>query len=118
MDIERTSDGEDVRATLEGDLHAFGRIVERYQDVALRAAWLVVRDEAAAQDVCQEAFLRAHRHLGRFRADEPLRPWLLAIVTNLAKNAVRSRARRHGMLARVTQRLDRGDAASPGPARA
>lgn len=96
-----TSDGEDVRAALGGDLEAYGCIVERYQEVAFRAAWLILRDEGAAQDVCQEAFLRAHRGLARFRTDEPLRPWLLRIVTNLAKNVLRSRSRRASLLDRL-----------------
>jgi len=96
-------DGEDIRAAAEGDLEAFGRVVERYQHVALRAAWLVVRDEATAQDVCQEAFLRAHRSLARFRADAPFRPWLLTIVTNVARNTVRAESRRGGMWSRLTR---------------
>ncbi len=96
-------DGEDIRAALEGDLEAYGRIVERYQHVALRAAWLVVRDEATAQDVCQEAFLRAHRHLARFRLDAAFRPWLLAIVTNVARNTVRAEGRRGGMWSRFAR---------------
>lgn len=99
--LSTNPDEADVRAAVEGDLEAYGRIVERYQDVALRAAWLIVRDQAAAQDVCQEAFLRAHRGLSGFRAAEPLRPWLLQIVRNQAKNHLRAHGRREGMLARV-----------------
>lgn len=107
VDEDRTSvdlrDHVDLRAAVEGDLEAYGRIVERYEHVALRAAWLVVRDEAAAEDVCQEAFLRAHRALGTFRLDAPFRPWLLTIVRNLARNAIRARGRRDGVWARVAR---------------
>ncbi|MPZ97841.1 MAG: sigma-70 family RNA polymerase sigma factor [Dehalococcoidia bacterium] len=100
----RLSDEQALRASLDGDVQAFGVLVERYQEVAFRAAYLVTRDAGAAEDVCQEAFLRAHGHLGRFRLGEPFRPWLLRIVTNQAKNHVRSRGRREGLLARLRPR--------------
>jgi RNA polymerase sigma-70 factor (ECF subfamily) len=83
-----------------GDAASFGTLVERYQQVAFRTAWLVVRDAAAAEDVAQEAFIRAFRSIGSFRAGEAFRPWLLRIVTNQALNHVRGRSRRHGVLGR------------------
>ena len=55
----------------------------------------MVRDSALAEDVTQEAFIRAYRSLGRFRAGAPFRPWLMRIVVNQARNfkrADRSRA--------------------------
>ena len=100
-DARTPTDEELVRAARAGDLDAFGGIVERYQAVAFRAAYLVTRDAAAAEDVCQEGFLRAHRALHRLRAGEPLRPWLLRIVTNLARNELRSRRRRLGLVTRL-----------------
>ena len=113
----RLSDEEALGASLEGDVQAFGVLVERYQDVAFRAAYLVTRDAGAAEDVCQEAFLRAHRHLGRFRVGEPFRPWLLRIVTNQAKNQVRSRGRREGLLARLRPRAPEVIGVASGPER-
>lgn len=98
---ELRSDQALVRAARAGDLAAFGALVERYQGPAFRVAYLVTRDAGAAEDVCQEAFLRAHRALDRFRMGEPLRPWLLRIVSNLARNEVRGRGRRSGLLARL-----------------
>jgi RNA polymerase sigma factor (sigma-70 family) len=93
-----------VRAALEGDAAAFGVLVERYQELAFRVAWLVTRDAGSAQDACQEAFIRAYRNLHRFRLGEPFRPWLLRIVTNLARNQVRSSVRRGGLLDRLRRR--------------
>lgn len=55
-----------VRAAREGDREAFGVLVERYQEVAFRAAYLVVRDAGLAEDVAQEGFVRAYQNLGRF----------------------------------------------------
>ncbi len=89
-----------IAAARAGDREAFAVLVTRYQEVAFRAAYLVVRDAAAAEDVAQEAFIRAHRSISGFRAGEPFRPWLLRIVTNLALNDVRARGRRGGLLAR------------------
>jgi len=89
-----------VQAARAGDADAFAALVGRYQEVAFRAAYLVVRDAAAAEDVAQEGFVRAYQHLGGFRAGEPFRPWLLRIVTNLALNDVRGRGRRQGLLER------------------
>ncbi len=108
-------DGAAIAAVRGGDADAFGVIVERYQAVAFRVAYLIVRDAAAAEDVCQEGFIRAYRQLGRFRSGEPFRPWLLRIVTNLALNDVRARGRRRGLFARLAPVEER---VAPGPAAA
>ncbi len=103
-----------LAAAQDGDREAFGWLVERYQRVAYRAAYLVVRDETAAEEVAQDGFVRAFRSLHRFRAEEPFRPWLLQIVSNLARNELRARGRRRGLLGRLL----RGDLppTDPGPA--
>jgi RNA polymerase sigma-70 factor (ECF subfamily) len=84
-----------------GDTAAFGELVRRHQEVAFRAAYLVVRDAGAAEDVAQEGFVRAYRAIRTFRAGDPFRPWVLRIVTNLALNEVRGRRRRTGLLERA-----------------
>jgi RNA polymerase sigma-70 factor (ECF subfamily) len=94
------SESEAVRLARSGNSAAYAVLVGLYQEVAFRAAYLIVRDAAAAEDVVQEAFVRAHRELGRFREGEPFRPWLLRIVSNLALNEVRSRGRKLGLLQR------------------
>jgi RNA polymerase sigma-70 factor, ECF subfamily len=72
-----------VQATLRGDLHAFEALVERHRDVVVRvAARIAGRDEA--EDVSQDAFLRAFHRLERFRADASFRAWLLQITHNAA----------------------------------
>mgnify|MGYP001306441319 CR=1 FL=1 len=102
-----------IAATKDADTAAFGVLVRRYQEVAFRTAYLIVRDAGAAEDVTQEAFVRAHRALGGFRASEPFRPWLLRIVTNLALNEVRSRKRRSGLLERMGFAVGSGSAPAP-----
>jgi RNA polymerase sigma-70 factor (ECF subfamily) len=89
-----------VTAARDGDTDAFARLVRAHQEAAFRAAYLIVRD-AVAEDVAQEAFVRAYRALGSFKAGEPFRPWLLRIATNLALNEVRGRRRREGWMGRL-----------------
>jgi RNA polymerase sigma-70 factor (ECF subfamily) len=85
----------------QGDAEAFATLVRQHEELAFRVAYLVVRDAAEAEDVAQEAFVRAYRSLGRFDARRPFRPWLLRIVSNLAINSRRSASRRDAMTARV-----------------
>ena len=90
-----------IAAAVNGDAASFGVLVERHEQAAFRAAWLILRDQQAAEDAAQEGFVKAYRELGRFRQDMPFRPWLLRIVQNTALNEVRARKRRGGLLERV-----------------
>ena len=83
-----------VRRAQRGDPAAFGEIVRRYQRVVYRTAYALTRSTADADDLAQETFVRAYRALARFRADEPLQPWLNRIATHLAFSLFRSRKRR------------------------
>src|SRR5262245_49476479 len=73
-----------VRAAQGGDQAAFAEIVRRYQRSVYRVGYALTRNASDADDLAQETFVRAHRALGRFRAGEPLYPWLSRIATNLA----------------------------------
>lgn len=84
------SDMELVDASLT-DLDAFGELVRRHQDFVYGAALRVVRNPVMAQDLAQEAFVRAHRALAGFRGQAQVRSWLYRIATNLALNAVQRR---------------------------
>jgi RNA polymerase sigma-70 factor (ECF subfamily) len=82
--------------------------------MALRVAYLVVRDQSEAEDVTQDAFVKAYRSLNRFRAEAPFRPWLLRIVRNEALNRVRSTKRRERLALQTSNDPVSGDAA-PSP---
>lgn len=84
------SDTELVAASLS-DLDAFGELVRRHQDFVYGAALRIVRNPVMAQDLAQEAFVRAHRALPGFRGQAQVRSWLYRIATNLALNAVQRR---------------------------
>jgi RNA polymerase sigma-70 factor (ECF subfamily) len=77
-----------------GDDEAFAALVRRHGEVAFRAAYVVLGDADAAADAAQEGFIAMHRALDRFRPGEPLRPWLLTIVGNRARNLRRGAGRR------------------------
>lgn len=76
------------------------RLFRRYWPDAYRAAWLVVHDGAAAEDIAQEAFLAAIRALDRFDRRRPFAPWLHRIVVNRAIDWARSRSLRREIAAR------------------
>lgn len=96
-----------------GDVGAYEDLVRRYQDVALRTAYLVA-PEADAADAVQDAFLKAYAALPRFRDGAPFRPWLLRIVANEGRNRRRSAIRRAGLAERAAVADPRGSvAASP-----
>jgi RNA polymerase sigma-70 factor (ECF subfamily) len=73
------------------DLDAFGELVRRHQDFVYGAALRIVRNPVMAQDLAQEAFVRAHRALPGFRGQAQVRSWLYRIASNLALNAVQRR---------------------------
>jgi RNA polymerase sigma-70 factor, ECF subfamily len=84
------TDAELLEQARQGDESAFGALVERYQHVVVRAAMAVVRHRADAEDVAQEAFLRAFRHLDGFRGEASVKTWLLAITWRQALSHRRS----------------------------
>lgn len=77
----------------DGHTDAYADLVRRHAPVAVRTAALLGAG-ADAEDVAQEAFVKAYAALDRFRAGSPFRPWLLRIVANEARNLHRSAGRR------------------------
>jgi RNA polymerase sigma-70 factor (ECF subfamily) len=75
-----------------GERDAFEYVVSRYGLQVLRTARLIVRDEALAEDVCQETFVKAWRSLSALRDEDP-GPWLMRIATNESISAYRRRHR-------------------------
>jgi RNA polymerase sigma-70 factor, ECF subfamily len=93
-------DAEAVARARGGDLDAYAVLVTRYTVRAHRAAFLLGAGEES-DDVVQEAFVKAFRHLARFRVGEPFGPWLLRIVANETRNLTRSRRRRAALALRL-----------------
>jgi len=84
-------DFEFVKRTLTGEQEAFGKLFNRYQEMAYRLAMRYVRNFADAQDVTQEAFIRAYRSLGTLNDPAKFVPWLRTIVINLCKTLQKKR---------------------------
>jgi RNA polymerase sigma-70 factor, ECF subfamily len=91
---ERRADRADLRAAQSGSVDAMERLYRRHWRLAYRAAYLVVHDRAAAEDIAQEAFLAALRALDRFDRRRPFGPWLHRIVVNRAIDWSRARTLR------------------------
>ena len=99
-----------------GDGDAYAELVRAHEQVAFRTAVLICQDAGDAEEATQDAFVKAHRALGRFKAGEPVRPWLLAIVANEARNRRRSAGRRAAVTLRAAaedREPERGWGASP-----
>ena len=90
-----------------GDLDAYEVLVVRHTPAAHRAAVLLGAG-AEADDVVQEALVKAYRQLARHRGDTGFRPWLLAIVANETRNLHRSRRRQDGLVLRAAGILGDG----------
>ncbi len=108
------SEAELVERAKHGDQDAYGELVHAYQGIAFRTAYLLTGNGADAEDAAQDAFVKAFYALSRFRAGAELRPWLLQIVANEARNRRRSAGRRVNLALRVeADPLSGGAAPSP-----
>jgi len=92
-----------IRRAANGDATALELLMLSHQQAVFRLAYLLLGDPDDAEDVAQETFLRAWKHLKRFDDTRPLRPWLLSIASNLASNKRRSAGRYVSALTRAFQ---------------
>ncbi len=87
--------GVDERRAIErlkqGDIGGLAALVGRYQDEAIRTAYLITHDLALAEDVVQDVFLQVYRSIHSFDASRPFAPWLKRSVVNAAVKACRAR---------------------------
>ena len=72
-----------VARVLAGETAAFAAIVQRWQTPLVNLAWRFCRDRSRAEDMAQEAFLRAFRNLAQWRGESAFSTWLFALATNL-----------------------------------
>lgn len=93
-DEEGDPDVEAVRRTLAGDRRAFDQIVLRNQRRAFNIAYRILGDHDEARDLTQDAFIRAYRSLGQFRAEARFSQWFTAILVNLCRNRLKHWKRR------------------------
>ncbi len=92
--MEPIPDGDLVRRAQDGDQRAFGLLVDRHHASVYRVALSIVSDPDLAQDVTQNAFVKAFRALDGFRGDSAFRTWVFTIAANEARGQLRKRGRR------------------------
>jgi len=83
------SDLADVNRVLAGDPSAFEGIVRRWQGPLVNLAYRFCRDRGRAEDLAQDAFVRAYRGLGRWRREGAFSTWLFAVATNVYRTDLR-----------------------------
>src|SRR5258708_6000964 len=87
-----THDGEDqelIRATLQGDPEAFGKLVVKHHPLLFHMACRVLKNPVEAEDVVQEGFIEAFRHLSEFKQHSRFSTWMYTIVLNRIRNILR-----------------------------
>ncbi len=94
IDLSAESDHLLVERVQQGQRHAFDLLVRRYQHKVIALIGRYVHDFMEAEDVAQEAFLRAYRAIGSFRGDSAFYTWLYRIAVNAAKNHLVAQNRR------------------------
>jgi len=90
---EKASDDELIKLAKRGEPKAFDALVTRYHRKVYGIASSMLRDHDAADDICQETFIRAYRAIGRFREGASFFTWVYRIAVNLCLNAIRDRKR-------------------------
>lgn len=90
----RETDQQLVERARNGDTRAFDLLVKKYQHKIIGLIGRYVNDHSEVQDVAQEAFIKAYRALGSFRAESAFYTWMYRIAINTAKNHLVSRSRR------------------------
>lgn len=94
VDTQKETDQQLVARVQQGDMRAFDLLVIKYQHKVLALVSRFVNGSADAQDVAQDAFIKAYRALNNFRGDSAFYTWLYRIAVNTAKNHLASRAHR------------------------
>jgi RNA polymerase sigma-70 factor (ECF subfamily) len=114
--VDPPNEAEIVIRARSGDEAAWEILVHLHQEPVFRLAYLLLGDPDDAKDIAQEAFIRTYQHLDRFDETRPLRPWLMRVASNLARNRKRSLSRYLRNLERAARKqpaeqaaLDPGD---------
>jgi len=95
-------EGRAIEAVRSGNAGSYDYLVSKYSKRVVSIAWGIVRNAHDAEDLAQEAFVKAFQNIGRFKEGEPFGPWIYRIVTNLALDVVKHRSRfRHEELTDV-----------------
>jgi len=112
-----------VLRSKKGEIGAFGELVDRYQSLVINFCYRMLGNKEDAEDIAQEAFLRAFAAIGRFQPRAKFSTWLLTIAKNLTLNLIRNERRRPkgvdavGSSEDTLQAVDLAASDNPGPDR-
>jgi RNA polymerase sigma-70 factor (ECF subfamily) len=98
-----------VALVKDGNNAAFDYLVQKYMKRVVSIAWGVIRNPHDAEDLAQEAFVKAFENIGRFRSGEPFGPWVYRIVTNLSLDVLKHRNRFRHEEVSPAERAERRD---------
>ena len=113
--IDDPVEGRAIDAVKRGDHGAYDYLITKYMKRVVSIAWGIVRNAHDAEDLAQEAFVKAFQTMSRFKSGEPFGPWIYRIVTNLSLDVMKHRTRfRHEEIseAEPASRRDRADLAA------
>ncbi len=94
-----------IERAQRGDVRAYESLVQQYEQIAFRTAYLITHDADEAADAAQDAFVRAYNALRSFERGRPFRPWLLRIVTTQSLNRIQANKRRAHMTERYGEQV-------------
>ena len=119
VEIKRASDDPVERRAIDavkrGDYASYDYLITKYMKRVVSIAWGIVRNAHDAEDLAQEAFVKAFQTISRFKSGEPFGPWIYRIVTNLSLDVMKHRTRfRHEEIsdAEPASSRDRADLAA------
>ncbi|MCH7760822.1 sigma-70 family RNA polymerase sigma factor [candidate division TA06 bacterium] len=92
-EIEQTSDGELISRVKAGDMGGFDELVRRYQKKIYYLALKMVRDHDLADEVVQDAFVKAYHAMNKFKEGYPFYPWIYRIAVNICMNHLKQSKR-------------------------
>jgi len=95
-----------IRRCLKGDVEAYGRLVDRYSARVINVALMMVGDRHEAEDIAQDAFIRAFRGLAGFKGRARFSSWLHQIALNLCRDHLKKRARAGGTVPMAEETLE------------
>ena len=104
-------EGRAIESVQAGDGGPYDYLVSKYMRRVVSVAWGIIRNAADAEDLAQEAFVKAYESIGRFRAGQSFGPWIYRIVTNLALDLRKHRVRYPQEILDETRPSGRGDRA-------
>jgi RNA polymerase sigma-70 factor (ECF subfamily) len=107
LHLDPAQEAELVQQARDGNLEAFTQLVNRYDSKILRLARHITQNQEDAEDVLQEAFLKAFTHLDRFEGGSRFYTWLVRIAVN--ESLMKLRKRRNGKEVSIDEPFDSGD---------